>query len=85
MGGRQQSKRWRSERQAGPLIALNEETKVTPEIHISVDVFRAGVTDENEPDFDEALRKTRQRVQSLIARLGHRYPEFDFVQDFDDE
>lgn len=57
---------------------------MTPEIHITVGVFEAGVTDENHADFAEALQITRQRVQSLVARLGHRYPEFDFVQIVDD-
>lgn len=58
---------------------------MAPVIHITVGVFEAGVTDENRQDFEEAVRKTRQRVESLVARLGHRWPEFDFVQHWDDE
>lgn len=56
----------------------------TPTIHITVGAFRAGVTDGNEVDFDEALEVTRRRVEGLIARLGHRYPDFDFEQAIDE-
>lgn len=57
----------------------------TPTIHITVGVFRAGVNTDNEPDFEEALEVTIRRVQSLCDRLGHRYPDFDFEQYFDDD